>query len=249
MTPIKIEFPKGTIALNAVPWAEVWVDGEKVGETPIGNLSLSHRSARNRVPSSRTRRAASRRDGHAQDAGPPQRRPEEKMKSLSSRRPDRCGLRHRPADGGGRRGAGSGDLAAARDLYASAAYDDALAVLNRLRVDGPSGQPGARHRAVPRVLPARARPRADAEQAIEAVVAAEPSYLAERQRRVAARPIRVHHRPPTDAADIIQQQYARRRPRSIARNGRSPPTGSTGARPHSPIRTSRPRPSSRRWST
>jgi PEGA domain len=27
--------------LNAVPWAEVWVDGEKIGETPIGNLSLS----------------------------------------------------------------------------------------------------------------------------------------------------------------------------------------------------------------
>jgi hypothetical protein len=38
--PIKIEWPKGTIALNAVPWAEVWIDGEKVGETPIGNVSL-----------------------------------------------------------------------------------------------------------------------------------------------------------------------------------------------------------------
>ena len=41
VTPLKIEFPKGTIALNAVPWAEVWVDGEKVGDTPIGNLSLT----------------------------------------------------------------------------------------------------------------------------------------------------------------------------------------------------------------
>ena len=41
LTPIRIEFPKGTIALNAVPWAEVWVDGEKVGDTPIGNLSLA----------------------------------------------------------------------------------------------------------------------------------------------------------------------------------------------------------------
>ena len=40
VTPIKIDFPKGTIALNAVPWAEVWVDGDKIGETPIGNLSL-----------------------------------------------------------------------------------------------------------------------------------------------------------------------------------------------------------------
>jgi hypothetical protein len=41
VTPIKIDFPKGTIALNAVPWAEVWVDGEKIGDTPIGNLSLT----------------------------------------------------------------------------------------------------------------------------------------------------------------------------------------------------------------
>ena len=41
VTPIKIDFPKGTIALNAVPWAEVWVDGDKVGDTPIGNLSIA----------------------------------------------------------------------------------------------------------------------------------------------------------------------------------------------------------------
>ena len=40
IAPIKLDWPKGTIALNAVPWAEVWIDGEKVGETPIGNLSL-----------------------------------------------------------------------------------------------------------------------------------------------------------------------------------------------------------------
>jgi hypothetical protein len=41
VTPITIEFPKGTIALNAVPWADVWIDGEKVGETPIGNLAVT----------------------------------------------------------------------------------------------------------------------------------------------------------------------------------------------------------------
>ncbi|MGQ0735645.1 MAG: PEGA domain-containing protein [Acidobacteriota bacterium] len=40
-TSISVEFPKGTLALNAVPWAEVWIDGQSVGETPIGNLSLS----------------------------------------------------------------------------------------------------------------------------------------------------------------------------------------------------------------
>jgi hypothetical protein len=38
---VKIDVPKGTIALNAQPWAEVWIDGERIGETPIGNLSLT----------------------------------------------------------------------------------------------------------------------------------------------------------------------------------------------------------------
>jgi PEGA domain len=41
VAPIAVEFPKGTIALNAVPWADVWIDGEKVGETPIGNLAVT----------------------------------------------------------------------------------------------------------------------------------------------------------------------------------------------------------------
>jgi hypothetical protein len=40
MSPIKLDWPKGTIALNAVPWADVWIDGEKIGETPIGSVSL-----------------------------------------------------------------------------------------------------------------------------------------------------------------------------------------------------------------
>jgi hypothetical protein len=39
-THLSLPLPKGTLSLNATPWAEVWIDGEKVGETPIGNLSL-----------------------------------------------------------------------------------------------------------------------------------------------------------------------------------------------------------------
>jgi PEGA domain-containing protein len=41
VSPLRLEFPKGTIAVNAIPWAEVWVDGEKIGDTPIGNLELT----------------------------------------------------------------------------------------------------------------------------------------------------------------------------------------------------------------
>jgi hypothetical protein len=41
VTAIKVEFPMGTIALNASPWADVWIDGEQVGETPIGNLPVT----------------------------------------------------------------------------------------------------------------------------------------------------------------------------------------------------------------
>ena len=38
---VPMVLPKGTAHLNATPWAEVWVDGEKVGETPLGNLALT----------------------------------------------------------------------------------------------------------------------------------------------------------------------------------------------------------------
>lgn len=34
----RIDLPKGSLSVNAQPWAEVWIDGARVGETPIGNL-------------------------------------------------------------------------------------------------------------------------------------------------------------------------------------------------------------------
>ena len=40
VTPIKLDWPNGTLALNAVPWAEVFVDGRPVGETPIGSIQV-----------------------------------------------------------------------------------------------------------------------------------------------------------------------------------------------------------------
>jgi PEGA domain len=36
---INVDPPNGIMNINAQPWAEVWVDGQRIGETPIGNLS------------------------------------------------------------------------------------------------------------------------------------------------------------------------------------------------------------------
>ena len=41
VSTMNIELPQGTVNLNASPWAEVWIDGRRVGETPIGNLAVA----------------------------------------------------------------------------------------------------------------------------------------------------------------------------------------------------------------
>jgi hypothetical protein len=40
VSSIAADLPNGTVNLQALPWAEVWIDGQRVGETPIGNLSV-----------------------------------------------------------------------------------------------------------------------------------------------------------------------------------------------------------------
>ena len=40
VVPVTVSPPNGSININAVPWAEVWINGKPVGETPIGNLAL-----------------------------------------------------------------------------------------------------------------------------------------------------------------------------------------------------------------
>jgi hypothetical protein len=37
---VKPEWPQGTIAINAAPWANVWLDGQELGETPVGNTQV-----------------------------------------------------------------------------------------------------------------------------------------------------------------------------------------------------------------
>jgi hypothetical protein len=36
---LAIDVPKGTLSVNAQPWAEVWLDGRSLGQTPIGNIN------------------------------------------------------------------------------------------------------------------------------------------------------------------------------------------------------------------
>lgn len=38
---LNLDLPNGVVNLNASPWAEVWIDGQRAGETPIGNLSVA----------------------------------------------------------------------------------------------------------------------------------------------------------------------------------------------------------------
>ncbi len=37
---LTIALPDGTLSVNATPWAEVLMDGQKIGDTPIGNLTV-----------------------------------------------------------------------------------------------------------------------------------------------------------------------------------------------------------------
>lgn len=37
---VKVDLPSAPLSINALPWAEVWLDGKRLGETPIGNLHV-----------------------------------------------------------------------------------------------------------------------------------------------------------------------------------------------------------------
>jgi hypothetical protein len=39
-TAAAVTVPDGTLSLNALPWADVWIDGRAVGTTPLANLAV-----------------------------------------------------------------------------------------------------------------------------------------------------------------------------------------------------------------
>jgi hypothetical protein len=38
---VPVALPKGSLSINALPWADVWLDGQPLGTTPLGNLSVT----------------------------------------------------------------------------------------------------------------------------------------------------------------------------------------------------------------
>jgi hypothetical protein len=57
-TSIRLEVPRAAVNVNASPWAEVWIDNQRVGETPIGNhvLAIGTHEVELRHPELGTRR-------------------------------------------------------------------------------------------------------------------------------------------------------------------------------------------------
>jgi hypothetical protein len=39
-TTVQVPVPNGSLSINALPWAEVWIDGRNAGTTPLANLSV-----------------------------------------------------------------------------------------------------------------------------------------------------------------------------------------------------------------
>ena len=40
VSTVTADLPNCVVNLQALPWAEVWIDGQRIGDTPIGNLSV-----------------------------------------------------------------------------------------------------------------------------------------------------------------------------------------------------------------
>jgi tetratricopeptide (TPR) repeat protein len=198
---LSIAIPKGTVSLNAVPWATVSIDGENVGDTPIGNFPLA--VGQHEVVFRNTELGEQRPDyhRHAAHTDAAQRRSDTKMRTSFL---VTCILLLSPMALHA-----EDSVAAARDLYTSANYEDALVVLNRL--DSSSGQPSDRmainqYRAFCLLALGRM---AEAERAIEAVLTVDLLY----------RPVDADMSPRLRAAfagvrqrilpAIVQQEYAR----------------------------------------
>ena len=181
---VSLQLPKGVINLNASPWAEVFVDGQRVGETPIGNLELPIGPHEDRLPAPAVRRETPRGVGHGRQPRPSQ-CGDEAMKTLIIAAlvvlPAVPAHAQAPAFSSSLPGSavavGGDTIQTARDLYASARYDEALSVLNGLASADIAKADERRAIEQYRSLCLLALGRAEeAESAIAAAVRADPFY-------------------------------------------------------------------------
>ena len=173
VSPVRLEWPKGSMALNAQPWAEVWIDGERVGETPIGNVAVPIGPHEIVFRHPQLGEQVMRATVTAGDVNTRQRRLEEEMMMGVTRTAAACLVLLLLTSA---RLHGQETLAVARDLYASAEYAEALKLLDRLSTGSATGdeqQSIELYRSLCLLAVGR---QGDAERSIEAIIMRDPLY-------------------------------------------------------------------------
>ena len=170
-TTVAVNLPSGSISINAQPWAEVWIAGERVGETPIANISRRVGSYEIvlRHPQLGERRencagdapaAGAPRRGYARETAVKQLWPT--VMSFACASLVSASLAY-----------GQGTLQQVKALYASAAYEDALSVVTQLLSTSRNVE-FEQYRVFCLVALGRT---AEAEKAITSVVVENPSFV------------------------------------------------------------------------
>ena len=162
-----VAIPSGSLSINALPWAEVFVDGRSVGTTPLANLSvpIGNHEVVWRHPA--TRRAAADGGRHGADAGTRWCEPRSMKRIVFAGTTLILVLVAIPLH--------AADLASAKALYASASYEEALTMLASLE-GNESVEQVNQIRALCLLALGRSK---DAEQAVEQIVVDNPTYQLE----------------------------------------------------------------------
>ena len=183
---VQVDAPMSTLSANARPWAEVVIDGTSLGQTPLSNVPIAGRQPPRRLQASATRRSGANDPGDGQRAQSDQRRHDQE-ETVMTIKISAAVLALVLGVGAPARGADR-LLAAARELYASAAYEDALTMLKALAES--QDVPRARHaanRRIPVALSVRAGRHGRRRVRRAGGVPHRPVLRAERRRSVAAR--------------------------------------------------------------
>ena len=166
---VRLDAPNGTLHINAVPWAEVWMDGQRIGETPIGNLqtAIGSRELVFRHPDLGERRTTVM--VTLKERCSDQHGPEEEMRTLF------IVFVFLSTPWLAAAAAGQTDLTEARTQYEEAAYEDALTTLTKASASTPADRVQLeQYRALCLIALGRL---VEAERAVASMVDADPTYV------------------------------------------------------------------------